>query len=294
MALFARRTKSFGIGLSTFLFHPIRSFAAKSDLNPVLKKMKLKRFQMFERDPSLCLRLEPLRYIHEDLDLIHVRQRQPNVLYLRTELLLQRLNFLKPIGITAREKRKLIERSPPVLLLSDNFANSGKVSYLRGVIGAESETERVHILHPCSPMVVASSARLLQRVNLIQEDLGMAQQTVLKFLLKMPSFLLRGTEQMAEKFRLIHRFSLPDGFNLDQHTAEVYPPVFGATKKVNPRLFMRDVDENLVKTLTTLHLSDILDYSYPEHHGKGRPEDLTKFLISAEQDELRPRYNKVM
>lgn len=281
-------------GRSTFVFHPIRSFTAKSDLNPLLKKMKLKRFQMFERDPNLCLRLEPLKNIHEDLDLIHVRQRQPNLLYLRTELLLQRLNFLKPIGITVREKRKLIERSPPVLVLAENHENTGKVSYMRGIVGAKSETERVHILHPCSLMVVASSAKLQQRVNLIQEELGMAQQTVLKFLLKMPCFLLRGTEHMSEKFRLIHRFILPEGFNLDHHTAEVYPPVFGAAGKVNPRLFMRDVDENLVKTFTTLQLSDILDYSYPEHHGKGKPEDLTKFLISAEQDELRPRYNKVM
>ena len=99
---------------------------------------------------------------------------------------------------------------------------------------------------------------------------------------------------MPEKFRLIHRFVLPDGFSLDKHTAEVYPPVFGAAKKVNPRLFATDTDEELAKMYSSLQLGDVLDYSYPDHHGRGKPEDLTKFLISAEQDELRPRYNKAM
>lgn len=271
-----------------------RSYTVKSDLKLILTKMKLKRFHIFEREPNLCKYLEPLKNNHEELDLIHVRQRQPNLLYLRTELLLQRLHFLRPIGITKREKRKLIERSPPVLLLVNKFKNAESVSYLRGIIGAKTDSERVHVLHPCSVMVVASSSRLRQRVNLIEEELGMAQQSVLKFLLKMPCFLLKEINHIPEKFRFIHRFHLPEGFNPDKHTAEVYPPVFGATKRVNPRLFVKEADDDLAKMYADLKLSDILDYSYPEHHGKGMPEDLTKFLISAEQDELRPRYNKAM
>ncbi|CAH3122960.1 unnamed protein product [Pocillopora meandrina] len=95
--------------------------------------------------------LEPLKPNHHDLDAIDVRFKQPNVLYLRTELLLQRLEYLKPSGLLPRQKRKLIERSPPVLVFTEDHQND-KVNYLRGIIRTqkEGEIENVHLLHPCN------------------------------------------------------------------------------------------------------------------------------------------------
>ena len=273
---------------------PRRQYSSKSDLDVIVKKMKLRRYRCFAKSEESLSGLEPLKTIYEELDAFHVRKRQPHVLFVRSELMLQRLEYLKPSGILARQKRKIIQRSPPVLVFTEDSRNNGTLNYLRGVIRVRKDgaaEEKIHLLHPCSKLLVMRTFDLENRVKLIMEELRMARQSALKMLLELPCFLLHTP---PKKFVVTHKYDLPIGYSLDQHTAKVYPPVYSSSLEINPRLFRRDSDEKLAQSFPTLMLNDLLDYSYPKHYGEGQPEDLTKFLINAERRELREKYNKVM
>lgn len=268
-------------------------FSSKTDLRYILRRMKLGRHRCFEKSEEPILGLEPLKPIHEDLDVTHVRKRQPHLLFLRSELMCQRLEYLKPSGIQARQKRKLIERSPPVLVLMEDLDTNGALNYLRGVIRSQKDDveERVHLFHPCSRLLIARKFDLEKRLNLIQEELRMAQQSALKMLLETPCIL---SHSPPERFVVMHKYNLPSGLRLDHHTAKIYPPVYCNNLDVNPRVFKRDADQQLAYSFGRFKLADVLDYSYAKHYGEGQPEDLSKFLINAEKRELREKYNKVM
>ena len=276
-------------------FVPRRHFT-KSQLDVViLEKMKLRRYRCFSRAEEPLSGLEPLKTFYEDLDVLHVRFKQPNLLFLRTELILQRLEYLKPSGLLPRQKQKLIQRSPPVLVFSEDHENK-RVNYLRGVIRTEKEggvMENTHLFHPCVRMISMSKRELDSRIKTITEELKMAQESALKMLVKLPCFLLHNTEGSPEKFIVLHKYELPKGYSLDHHTARIHPPVYSTGLELNPRLFTRDSDEELAQKFPKLLLGDLLDYSYPTHHGKGRPEDLTDFLVGAERRELRPKFNRI-
>ena len=265
----------------------------KLDSDVIIKKMKLERYRCFAKSELPLSGVEPLKTKYEELDAVHVRKRQPHVLFLRSELLLQRLEYLKPSGMLARQKRKLLERSPPVVVFTEDTHKKENLHYLRGVIRVRKDgmEERVHLFHPCSRLLVSRTFDLNKQVNLIREELRMSQQSALKLLLEMPCFLLHTP---PEKFVVMHKYHLPSGYSLDQHTAKVYPPVYTNSLEINPRLFRRDSDEHLATSFPTLMLADLLDYSYSDHYREGQPEDLTKFLINAEKRELREKYNKVM
>lgn len=270
-----------------------RYSSSKSDLDVIIKKMKFRRYRCFEKLEEPPSGLEPLRTMHEELDAVHVRKRQPHVLFLRSELVLQRLEYLKPSGLLARQKRKLLERSPPVLVLAEDSQKRGGLNYLRGVIRVQNDglAEKVHLMHPCSRLLVMRTFDLENRVKFIMEELRMAQRSALKLLLEMPSFLLHS---IPDKCVVLHKYDLPEGYSLDQHTAKVFPPVLSNNIEINPRLFRQDSDEKLAQSFPKLMLADLLDYSFAKQFGEGQPEDLTKFLINAEKRELREKYNKVL
>lgn len=261
----------------------------------ILEPMKLRRYRYFARSKEPLSGLEPLKTFYHELDLIQVRFKQPNVLFLRSELILQRLEYLKPSGLLPRQKRKLIERSPPVVVFTEDHKRR-TVNYLRGLIRTQKDgvTENAHLFHPCVRMISMSKRELDGRLKTITEELRMAQQSALKMLLELPCFLLHNTEASPEKCVVLHKYDLPAGYNVDNHTAHIYPPILSTGLELNPRLFRRDSDEALAKKFPKLFLGDLLDYSYPTHHGRGRPEDLTEFLIGAERRELRPKYNRII
>lgn len=272
-----------------------RTISSTPELQKYLKKLKLGRFECFEKRTQKEPYVEILKNLHEELDVVHVRRRQPQVLYLRTELLLQRINFLKPIGLTARQKRRLIERNPPALVFDfdPSRPEGSRVGYVRGIVRTDRQV-MTHIVHPCSSLIVLRSFDLKNSVEFLQEQLGMAQSTLLQFLLNIPCFLLHNKSAMLEDFHFIHKHVLPQGFDLDHHTAELYPPVYSPSDIIHPSIFTRAATQNAASALPRLMLSDVVDYSYKEDHGKGEPEDLVEFLTRAEVRELRPRYNKVM
>ena len=273
-----------------------RRHYSRSELDVViLQPMKLRRYRCFARSNEPLSGLEPLKTFYHELDLFQVRFKQPNVLFLRSELILQRLEYLKPSGLLPRQKRKLIERSPPVVVFTEDYEKK-TVNYLRGLIRTQKDgvTENAHLFHPCVRMISMSKRELDSRLKTITEELRMAQQSALKMLLELPCFLLHNTEVSPEKFVVLHKYDLPAGYNLDNHTARIYPPILSAGIEINPRLFTRDSDEQLAKKFPKLFLGDLLDYSYPTHHGRGKPEDLTEFLVGAERRELRPKYNRII
>lgn len=273
-----------------------RRHYSRSELDAViLEKMKLRRYRCFAKAKKPLSGLEPLKTFYHELDVIHVRFNQPNLLFLRTELILQRMEYLKPSGLLPRQKKKLIQRSPPVLVFTEDHENR-KVNYLRGVIRTQKDgvMENAHLLHPCVRMISMSKRELDSRMKTITEELRMAQESALKMLLELPCFLLHNTKGSPEKFVALHKYNLPERYSLDHHTAHIFPPVYSAGLELNPRLFTRDSDEELAQKFPKLMLGDLLDYSYPTHHGKGRPEDLTNFLIGAERRELRPKYNRIV
>lgn len=268
-------------------------FSSQTDLKYILKRMKLGRHRCFEKSEEPIPGLEPLKTIHEDLDVIHIRKRQPHLLFLRSELMWQRLEYLKLSGIQARQKRKLIEKSPPVLVLMEDLDANGALNYLRGVIRLQKDDveDRVHLFHPCFRLLIARRFDLVKRLNLIQGELRMAQQSALKMLLEMPCILLQSP---PEKFEVMHKYNVPSGLSLDHHTAKIYPPVYCNKLDVNPRVFKRDADQQLAYSFRRFKLADVLDYSYAKQYGEGQPEDLSTFLINAEKRELKEKYNKVM
>lgn len=270
-----------------------RYSSSKTELEIIFKKMKLRRHKCFEKSEKPLSGVEPLKTIYEDLDVIHVRKRQPHLLFLRSELMCQRLEYLKPSGIQARQKRKLIERSPPVLVLMENLDKNRALNYLRGVIrlpkdGAE---EIVHLFHPCSKLLITRTFDLMERLSFIKGELRMVQESALKMLLEVPCLLLHSP---PERFVVMHKYHLLSGYSLDRHTAKIYPPVYCNSLDINPRLFKRDADEHLASSFPRFMVADLLDYSYPKHYGEGQPEDLSKFLLNAEKRELREKYSKVM
>lgn len=282
--------------LSSSRYGFFRQYSSKSQLEIViLKRLKLQRYKCFEKSKTPLSGLEPLKPNYHDLDAIDVRYKQPNVLYLRTELLLQRLEYLKPSGLLPRQKRKLIERSPPVLVFTEDHEND-KVNYLRGILRTqkEGETKNVHLLHRCWRMILMPKRELDTRLEFITEELRMAKESALKMLLHLPCFLLHDTNSSSEEFVVMHKYDLPKGYSLDHHTANIYPPIYSTGLEINPRLFTRQSDEELAQTFPKLSLGELLDYSYPTHHGKGKTEDLTKFLTEAEYREQRPKYNRIM
>lgn len=282
--------------LSSSRYGFFRQYSSKSQLEIViLKRLKLQRYKCFEKSKTPLSGLEPLKPNYHDLDAIDVRYKQPNVLYLRTELLLQRLEYLKPSGLLPRQKRKLIERSPPVLVFTEDHEND-KVNYLRGILRTQKEGEKknVHLLHRCWRMILMPKRELDTRLEFITEELRMAKESALKMLLHLPCFLLHDTNSSSEEFVVMHKYDLPKGYSLDHHTANIYPPIYSTGLEINPRLFTRQSDEELAQTFPKLSLGELLDYSYPTHHGKGKTEDLTKFLTEAEYREQRPKYNRIM
>lgn len=282
-------------GWSNGGFLPRRHYSKPEFDVVILEPMKLRRYRCFAKSKEPLSGLEPLKTFYHELDVIQVRFKQPNVLFLRSELLLQRLEYLKPSGLLPRQKRKLIERSPPVVVFTEDH-EKGTVNYLRGLIRTQKDgvTENAHLFHPCVRMISMSKRELDSRIKTITEELRMAQQSALKMLLELPCFLLHNTKASPEKIVFLHKYDLPAGYNLDNHTAHIYPPILSAGLDMNPRLFTRDSDEELARKFPKLMLGDLLDYSYPTYHGRGKPEDLTNFLVGAERRELRPKYNRII
>lgn len=112
-------------------------------------KLKFVEEQEVSKEPGI----ELLRNIASNYDYWIVRNHQNIFLYYRLQMMLQRLKFLKSVGMTPRQKLRHIQKNPPLLLLSfTNESFKSSMVYLRGMI-PNSEDSFIHVFHPVTRKV---------------------------------------------------------------------------------------------------------------------------------------------
>jgi len=272
--------------------------SVKPDDFTILKGMKLQRFeQRYGKRAATLPRIELLQNVCENMDMSLVRKRQPLLYHLRINMLFQRVNYMSSMNVPARDKRREIKRRPPVIFLVESKSRPQKFDFLRGVIRQKDNStvsgETIyHLLHPFSPK--AATYNTIEIAKHINEQLGYEKvpQCLNMVMSWIPCFLLSNYEQLDEKFIRMHKYELPEGYDIDRHTNYIYPPILASNHTLNPRLFTNTADNELAQDIPPLTVSSILDYSYPIHHGRGTPESLSSFLHRAEKQELKWKYIK--
>ena len=252
------------------------TFGKKTDLEVLIKHMKLGRHEKFAGAIPSTFCAELLANRCEDMDYKMVRERQPFFLNYRLDLLKQRVRFMESMKVTPRQKRRNVERNPPVLMVS--YADGGfSVCYLRGLIRC-GETKYVHFLYRCYPKLRSYVFEIDSKLSSICKELGITSEGALRMAIHMPCFLLWNVDKATEEFRVIHRDSgLPLGYNIDYHTAPIYPPILQSSIRLNHGLLTNNVNPQLLDKLELFSMADILEYRFAGP--RGRPEDLSSFLL---------------
>lgn len=98
--------------------------------------------------------IEILRNIAANYDYWIVRSQQDMLLYYRLQMMQQRLDYLKPIGLDHKQKLRDIQKSPPVVLFT--FSGSlfeSKMVYLRGLSPSQTKDQFLHLFYPITKKV---------------------------------------------------------------------------------------------------------------------------------------------
>ena len=271
-----------------FLVGPRKlTFGKKTDLELLMKHMKLDRYERFSGMLPSTSCAELLANRCEDMDYKMIRSKQPFFLNYRVDLLKQRVQFMEEMKLTPLQKRRDVERNPPVLMLS--FENQGfTVHYLRGLIhggeDANGSAKFVHFLYECRPKLRSYVFEIESKIDFICKELGITNTCALKMAINMPCFLLWNINKTTEEFRVIHRdYGLPIGYNLDFHTAPIYPPIMKPSFRLKHGLLTNEPSEQLASDLDLFSMSDILEYRFERPQQK--PEDLSRFLIDSSRAE---------
>lgn len=269
-------------------FVPRKStFGKKTDFEMLLKHMKIGRHEKFAGQQPTTFCAELLANRCEDMDYKLVRKKQPFFLNYRVSLLRERVEFMQEMKITPLQKRREVERHPPGLMLS--FEDQGfTVHYLRGLIysgkDASDGAKIVYFLYKCHPNLGNYVFNIESNLALICKDLGVTNTGALKMAVNMPCFLLWNVDKVLDKFRVLHRdYGLPSGYNIDFHTAHVYPPMMKASFKLPHKVLTNQPSPQLVKELDLFSISDILENKFA--HPFAKPGDLSKFLIDSSRAE---------
>lgn len=251
-------------------------------------ELKLKSDEVDENtEPGI----ELLRNIASNYDYWIPRNNQSLLLYYRLQMLLQRISFLKTVGLTPQQKLKHIEKYPPLLLFSfTDCSYEAKMVYLRGLVDKTGNTF-LHLFYPVTNKITASKSDIEQRIATVESHLRIKQPAVIRQLLNMPCFFMEPSLLKDVHHMLIHKHSLPFQYDIDQHTLHVLPPVCDLPSlHLSPvKHFSNKANNQAISNLPTYKLDDILDYRYPKDNGKGNPECLSTFLVKAEKEEEKDR-----
>jgi len=237
--------------------------------------------------------IELLRNIAANYDYWIVRNNQTHLLYYRINMLLQRIEFLESVGLDKRQKLRLIQKYPPLLLLTfTDISYDAKMIYLRGMLPKGNDMENFnHLFYPITNKLTLAKGGIFSLVNQIEETLGIKQVGVLRELLNIPCFFMDPIKLLEIDHLFIHKYSMPYYYDIDKHTSPVFPPVcnlpnlnLSATEH-----FSNKSTNERIGSLPTYQISDLLDYSYPTCNGKGTPECLSTFLTNAELEEEKDR-----
>jgi len=232
-----------------------------------------------------------LRNIAAKYDYWMVRNNQANLLYYRLEMMIQRLEYLKTVGLHSTQKLRQIQRAPPMLLYTfTNQSFKASLTYLRGLLDKQND-KYIHLFHPVTNRVTASKDTILDRIRIVENELQIKQPAVIRELLNMPCFFMDPSKLNKCEHLFIHKHSMPSYFDVDQHTAQILPPVCNLTKlKLSPAKHLsNEARDETISSLPSYNLKDILDVSYPDSNGKGTPECMSKFLVRAEFEEEKDR-----
>jgi len=113
--------------------------------------MKLKFVE--EEKQSKLAGVELLRNVAANYDYWIIRNQQDMLLYYRLQLMQQRLDFLKPVGMDSHQKLRHIQKSPPALLFSFSGSSyESKMVYLRG-LSPLNDNSFLHLFYPITKKV---------------------------------------------------------------------------------------------------------------------------------------------
>jgi len=253
---------------------------------------KLKFVSDDEKTKSKLPGIEILRNIAANYDYWIVRSQQDMLLYYRLQMMQQRLDYLKPIGLDHKQKLRDIQKSPPAVMFT--FSGStfeSKMVYLRGLSPTQTKNQFLHLFYPITKKLSITKSDLQERVEAIEDELKIKQPSVLRELLNLPCFFMDPSCLTDIKHQFIHKFSLPFNFDIDAHTIDVLPPIVDL-KKSGISLTQHcsnKANDKILGALPTFQINNLLDYTYPSHNGKGSPECLSNFLVQAELEEDKDR-----
>jgi len=235
--------------------------------------------------------VELLRNISANYDYWLVRSQQDMLLYYRLQMMQQRLNYLRSVGLDHHQKLRHLQKNPPAILFSfSGLSYESSMVYLRG-LSPLKENNFLHLFYPITKKLSITKVDIQNRVQSIEKELKIKQPSVLRELLNLPCFFMDPScfEKINHKF--VHKLSMPFNFDNDQHTIGVLPPIVDLQKSgiSLTRHCSNKANNNILSELPTYQLSDLLDYSYPNHNGKGQLECLSSFLIKAELEEDKDR-----
>nr|XP_047143239.1 uncharacterized protein LOC124817343 [Hydra vulgaris] len=235
--------------------------------------------------------IELIRNVAANYDYWIVRKNQSNLLYYRVELFLQRLKYLKSVGLTPRQKLKHIQKFPPLLLFTftDSTFN-GKLIYLRGLIPKE-QTGFVHFFYPITSEVTLNRQDIEQRIKSMEEHLEIQQVSALRECLNMPCFFMEPSLLANLDHLILHKHSMPWNYSVDKYTSNVLPPIcnlpgLGLTSDIH---FSNKATNSTISQLPSYSLDQILCYKYSRDNGVGTSECLSTFLTKAELEEEKDR-----
>jgi len=235
--------------------------------------------------------VELLRNIAANYDYWMIRNNQEHLLYYKIEMMLQRLEFLKTVGLDSRQKLRQIQKSPPALLFTfTDCSYSGKLVYLRGLLHKE-ENVFIHLLHPVTNKITANKVTIKNRVKNMENLLQIKQPAAIRELINMPCFFLDPVKLRDINHLFVHKYSMPFYYDVDKHTAPVFPPICNLDKLgLSHGIHLHNTASNdSISSLPTYDIADLLDLSYPTTNGRGNPECLSSFLVRAEFEEEKDR-----
>jgi len=241
------------------------------------------------QSPTTTHGIQLLHNIASEYDYWLVRRNQELFLYYRIELMLQRLNYMKSMGMDERQKLAQLRKFPPALVMSlTNSTYHGKLIYVRGLV-RKDDGGFMTTFYPMSEHVTSDQVVTEERVGMVEDELDVKAREALREVLSIPCFFMHPALLHTTPYAITHLRNTPQFYDVDKHTLQVLPPIcnlkaLGIRRDRHLRYASATED---VASLPTYN--NVLDVTYPTHNGAGTPECLSTFLFRADMEEDKDR-----
>lgn len=237
--------------------------------------------------------LELLHNIASKHDYWLISKRFHRVLYYRLELMRQRLEYLRSVGLDERQKlREIQKRPPPLVFTMTNSTYYGKLVYLRGLV-PKGDGSSLHVYSPIGQDLRDNKVLIEERVKSVGLQLKLTTPAVLQELFNMPCFFMDPVVfKLGEHDHLFaHLRSMPKYYNIDRDTLQMMPPICNLESlgiKPDKHLRWKTAKKDLIE-MPTFTPQQVLDVSYPVNNGKGTPECLSSYLLRTDLEEMKDK-----